>query len=573
MERKPFDSRIQNMVYALDVGFGLRVMQIALATLGIVGLMLVFTATQFRGLKDAEAMDAAQIGRNLMQGRGFATLCVRPASMGQVQTVAPQAGPRVLNHPDLYHAPLYPALLSIGFRAFPGAFAGAKPGGVFAPEQWVIVPVNHVFLLLSGLFAFLIARRLLGNAKALLCILSYFLSFLIWNDSISGLGIPVVMCFVLASFYFALMAGYRLEEDRTRPALFFALASAVAGALAVLTRYAAFPALLGVIFYLGLCFGKRRWFVPVLYVAVLTVALAPWMLRNQRLSGRPFGLAPRAALYESRMYADQGVEQTMKPALGFGSVLQSLRAKSLEKLDSYYRNRFFSFGEGLMFPFFLAALFFRFIRRDLQGFRWAVVLSLLALFLTACVFGDGVLRLMNVLWPLVTLFGIAFFFLLLDRLQLSLKLFRVALISLMLSLAALPMILALLPPRAPMPYPPYFPPFIVNVSNMLQPTEVLMTDMPWATAWYGNRSSILLTRDMDGFFAINDFQQRISAIYFTTLTRDKAWIRELKTGDYKTWLPILEGRIPREFPMMHGFPMNNLDQLFLTDRPRWTEQS
>jgi hypothetical protein len=135
------------------------------------------------------------------------------------------------------------------------------------------------------------------------------------------------------------------------------------------------------------------------------------------------------------------------------------------------------------------------------------------------------------------------------------------------------MILALLPPRAPMPYPPYFPPFIVNVSNMLQPTEVLMTDMPWATAWYGNRSSILLTRDMDGFFAINDFQQRISAIYFTTLTRDKAWIRELKTGDYKTWLPILEGRIPREFPMMHGFPMNNLDQLFLTDRPRWTEQS
>lgn len=572
MDRKPFDSRIQNMVYALDVGFGLRVMQATLATLGVVGLMLVFTATQFRGLKDAEAMDAAQIGRNLMQGRGFSTLCVRPASMAQVQSVAPQGGARVLNHPDLYHAPLYPILLSIGFRAFPGAFANAKPGGVFTPEQWVIVPINHAFLLLGSLFAFLIARRLLGNSKALICTLSYLLSFLLWNDSVSGLGIPVVMCFVLASFYFALMAGYRVEEDQGRPALVYAMLSAIAGALAMLTRYAAFPALLGVIFYLALHFGKRRWFVPVLYLAVLAAALAPWMLRNQRLSGEPFGLAPRAALHESRMYAEQAVEQTLKPTLGFGSVLKSLQAKSLDKLGVYY-GRIFSFGEGLMFPFFLSALFFRFVRRDLQLFRWAVAISLLAVFLTACIFGDPVLRLMNVLWPLVTLFGVAFFFLLLDRLQLSLKLFRVALITLLLTLSSLPMILALLPPRAPMPYPPYFPPFVVSVSKMLEPTEVVMTDMPWATAWYGNRASILVTRSVDGFFEINDYQQRISALYFTTLTRDKAWIRELKTGDYKTWLPILEGRIQREFPLIHGFPLNNLDQLILTDRPRWAEQS
>jgi hypothetical protein len=572
MERKPFDSRIQNMVYALDVGFGLRAMQVALAVLGIVGLMLIFTATQFRGLKDADAMEVAQLGRNLMQGRGFTTQCVRPASMGQVMKNAPQAGARVLNHPDLYHAPLYPILLSIGFRAFPGAFDAGKLGGVFTPEQWVIVPINHVFLFLSCLFTFLIARRLLGNLKALLCTLSFLLSFLIWNDSLSGIGIPVVMCFVLGSFYFALMAGYRLEEDRLRPALFFALGSAGSGALAVLTRYAAFPALLGVMLYLAISFGKRRWFVPVLYFAVLLIALAPWMVRNQRLSGSPFGLAPRAALHESRMYAEKGVEQALNPTLGFGSVLQSIRAKSLEKLDTYYNDRLFSYGEGLFFPFFIAAFFFRFIRRDLQVFRWCVGLSLLALLLTACVFGEPVFRLLNILWPMVILYGFAFFFLLLDRMQLPLKLFRVAVIVFVMTLSAIPMILALLPPRAALPYPPYFPPFIVNVSKMLEPTEVLMTDMPWATAWYGNRASILLPGSVDGFFEIHDYHQRISAIYFTTLTRDKAWIRDLKTGEYKTWLPILEGRVPRDFPMVHGFPMNNMDQLFLTDRPRWAEK-
>ena len=88
-------------------------------------------------------------------------------------------------------------------------------------------------------------------------------------------------------------------------------------------------------------------------------------------------------------------------------------------------------------------------------------------------------------------------------------------------LGALPLILTMMPPRAGVPYPPYFPPFITHVSKMLTADEFMCTDMPWATAWYGSRNSLLLPATVDEFYEINDYIKRISGIYFTTLTRNK----------------------------------------------------
>ena len=138
-------------------------------------------------------------------------------------------------------------------------------------------------------------------------------------------------------------------------------------------------------------------------------------------------------------------------------------------------------------------------------------------------------------------------------------------------LGAMPLILTMLPPRAPMPYPPYFPPFIMHVSKMLTPEEMICTDMPWATAWYGNRNSLLLPDTVDDFYEINDFHKKVSGLYFTTITRDKPFVRGLLMGTEKTWFPIQEGRIPSDFPLTQGFPLGNMDQLFLTDRVRWNQ--
>ena len=55
----------------------------------------------------------------------------------------------------------------------------------------------------------------------------------------------------------------------------------------------------------------------------------------------------------------------------------------------------------------------------------------------------------------------------------------------------------------------------------------MMSDIPWAVAWYGNRSCLGLTLDVKKeFFAIHDFQKPIQALYLTQSTLDKLDTRD-----------------------------------------------
>jgi hypothetical protein len=156
-------------------------------------------------------------------------------------------------------------------------------------------------------------------------------------------------------------------------------------------------------------------------------------------------------------------------------------------------------------------------------------------------------------------------------LQFRIRLFNIALTLLLVLLTAVPLIMSLLPPQIGIPYPPYFPPFINHVCDLLQPNELLCTDIPEATAWYGNRNSLLLPATIDEFYEINDYDKRVSGLYITTVTRDRSYVKDLLTGPYRSWFPILDGRIPADFPLTQGFPLKDMDQIFLTDRARWLE--
>ena len=105
-------------------------------------------------------------------------------------------------------------------------------------------------------------------------------------------------------------------------------------------------------------------------------------------------------------------------------------------------------------------------------------------------------------------------------------------------------------------------------SEWMNDREVICTDMPWATAWYGNRISILLPKDIEQYYLINDYKQYISAIYFTTLTKNKPFL-ELVNGYDKDWMDIMNGRLPTDFPLKSLINLNKIDQTFLSDRERW----
>lgn len=574
MAVKPFESRIQDLVYNVDVGIGLKLIKHGLYILAVLVVMLLYTVTQFKGLKEAEAMDYAQLGRNLMQSKQFITQCVRPASMWYLIEHSALHNPLINSHPDILHPPVYPALLAAGFMAVNYNFNTEAGSYLYPPEQWVVVPVGHIATLLTGLLVFLMGLHLFDRRVAFISVTLFFLSNMVWADAISGLGVSVAGFFVTLTFYFGLLSGGAPDAEApvtTTRRLIFCILSAVACALAVLTRYGTVVLVPAMMLFYVVSVKNRRWLWAVLFMVIVAAGVMPWLIRNIQVSGGLLGLAPYTALVESSVFPGDTMERTLAPSITAGAVVSALKAKWMAGCADLYKNSLRTLGDGILASLFFATFFYRFVRPQVHCFRWILLLALALMIALAAFFGPATARLLHVFWPVVILYGTVFFFMLLDRLDFELRLINLGVLILFILLCALPLAFSLLPPRVGIPYPPYFPPYIHHICNLLLPSEMICSDMPWATAWYGRRNSLLIPSNINEFYEINDYTKRISGMYFTTLTRDKAYVSDLLTGSYKTWFPILEGRIPSDFPLTQGFPIGDMDQLFLTDRRRWEE--
>ena len=109
----------------------------------------------------------------------------------------------------------------------------------------------------------------------------------------------------------------------------------------------------------------------------------------------------------------------------------------------------------------------------------------------------------------------------------------------------------------------------------MKENELMMSDVPWAVAWYGNHQSIWLTLNaQDDFFAINDYFKPVQALYLTPETMDGKFVSDLVRSGEHSWgsfiaLGVLQNQIPQGFPLRNS-PTGFLpDRLFLTDRERW----
>ena len=72
--KKTFDTSLQDVVYTLDVGAGLKILRVALYVIMLLVIILIYTATQFWGLKSDEAMHYGQLGRNSSLESGWVTI-------------------------------------------------------------------------------------------------------------------------------------------------------------------------------------------------------------------------------------------------------------------------------------------------------------------------------------------------------------------------------------------------------------------------------------------------------------------------------------------------------------------
>jgi len=447
--------------------------------------------------------------------------------------------------------------------------------------DYLPVAASHFFTALAAILVWLLGGKLFDQRVGVLAASSFLLSDLVWRGSLLGSDLSAAVFFALAAVYAGVWAaelppggGPETEQGPVGRWLIPLGLAALLAATAFLTRYAVGIAAWIVVFlHVGVSRRRQPWKKAILFAALAVLPVVPWMARNVALCGRPFGFVVRELLADTTLFPGDALARSLSAELpDVASAFYALQIKAVANLRTFFAQGFGLASGGILLALFGAMYLHRFVRHASRTLRWCLLPAGAIAILNAAAFGAESLRALVVFWPLALPYGWAFFLVLLDRLQFEMRAFASAAITAVLLLTALPLLAHVLPPRSGLPYPPYFHSYVGWVTAMLEPDECLTTDIPWATAWYGGRTSILLPRDIDGFYQIAEKHQRISLAYFTTVTRDKPWVRGLSdpSAPEHSWYQVFAaGKVPGNFPLTHGRFIAGNDQLLLADRPRW----
>lgn len=586
----------QNVVWQIETGGARWVIHAVLMALFAVSAAALYGAMNFQGLKDARAMEMAQSARVWAEWGVFGTQCLRPAALaaekrpaavarkGHLEDVVGETGagtvqvdddgPETVIHHDLMHPPLWPAALAAWFKAAGIPAATDENQGWTYRADWIPVAGNYFFLIVAAALAGALARRLFDDRVGLLASVAFLLSRTVWERGTMGGEWGLATCLGIAAVWAGVRAAEPLSEDSgewTR--WLWTAAAALAAAGAFLTRYACGFAAVAVFFLLGTARQPRAWARAVAFLVLAAAAVAPWVARNLAACGRPFGLLVLEMLDGTILYRDGALMRMNDPRLAsVASLVTAMQLKSIANLRAFAGGLGGWGGCGMLLALFGAMYFHRLNRPTSRRLRWCLLPAVAVLAAGASLFSADSLGALLILWPVAAAYGWAFLLLLLDRLQLESRLPGAVAVAAVMAVTALPMLLNVIPPRSGLTYPPYFHRYAGWVGSLVGEDEWIATDMPWASAWYARRTSVLLTDSMDDFYAFHERVHPVSVVWFTLLTFNRPWMRDLAAprAPESEWYQILrDGRVPADFPLPHGHFIVGGDQFLLSDRPRW----
>ena len=604
----PLRELIQKLIHMSEVGAGSRYLRFLVLGLAVVGLALVYNLRAYRNLATQEAMDSAQLARNIADGKGYTTLFIRPFSLYLVQShnqAKHAAAPATTNldfaqikfnpHPDLANPPVYPVVLAglMTVRSFRYPVELMKPFWSDNSHFWRYQPdfqiavFNEVLLLVVVVLTFFLARKLFDVNVAWLAALLTIGCELLWQFSVSGLSTLLLMVIFLGLTWCVLRIEEMVREPQPRPnwLLGLALASGVLTGVGALTRYAFGWTIIPVALFLFFFSGQRRVLHTLAALGAFVVVLIPWVIRNYAVSGTPFGTAGFAIVEGTGLFPRFQLERSVHPDLTHALWLKLYVTKLLGNAHDILVNELPRLGGSWASILFLAGLLLGFRGMAVRRMRYFLLMCL-GTFIVVQALGQTQLSnespavnsedLLVLLVPLVFCYGVSFFFTFLEQMKLPVLQLRYAVIAVFAALSCLPMIFTLVSPKAsPVVYPPYYPPDIQNTAGWMKENELMMSDVPWAVAWYGRHQCVWLTLNVqDDFFAINDYLKPVQALYLTPGTMDGKFVSELLRSGEHSWgsfiaLGVLQNQIPQGFPLRNA-PTGFLpERLFLTDRERW----
>ncbi len=598
------ETKVQQLVHKLEEGGWVKWVKFAVIVSAVIFNINLwfFRDAGFRGLSHEKGMEQAQIAREIARGNGFTTKMIRPAALWLLEKNT-GSFPKD-QQPDIYHAPLNPYINAGAILVADAINEMLRDAGrkkefiswlvyektmntktfVYAYDR-LIAGVQVLFFLLAVLINYFTARRLFDDRLAALAACMMLVCQRFWDYAMCGLP-QMLMLFLFSAAAHTLVRAVEAKYLNKSP-LAWLSATAVLFGLLALTHGLTIWMFVGALIFVGFAFRPLGRDAAVM-AAIFMVIYTPWMVRNQQVCGTPVGLGWYSGLHqirgtESELMRSQDVSLAGLSPLTFRNKVQSQTVEQVYTLTSLL-------GAAMMALVFFVTLLHLFKRPETAIFRWAILAMWLCAVLGMSIFGmpeTGSLRAndLHVLFiPLMICYGLAFVLVMWTRLEIHIRLVRLGFLSLLFFISSLPFIentlQMLAGPQMKIQWPPYVAPYIGILGGREKeawttPKEIIMSDMPWAVAWYADRKSLWLPETIQDFIDLNDYKKLDGAIvglYLTPVSANRGFITDVIKGEFKAWAPFITRNVStKEFPLKVStvMPVDN-ECIFYSDRDRWT---
>jgi hypothetical protein len=544
---------VQRAVHALEAG-GLAVwIRRSLPVFAIIALALFYFMHEFRGLATSQAMDQAQIGREIASGHGWRTNFIRPRAFGQLQAHGKNATQKIWS--DTYNAPLPPLVDAIALLLVKSHWQMTPRDIIYVGDK-VIASVSILLFIASVVLLFFIARRLFDQRLALLGCALVLICDTIWQYSLSGLPQMLLLFLFNGTIYF-LVRAVQAQYGGGAVGIWLALSGVGFGLLALTHALTIWIFVAGLI-YCALFFRPRGWAAMIVLV-VFAIIYTPWLVRNYVVCGHPGGVAIYSVLDNVR-HSEAGWMRRADLNLE-GLSPGSFRIKIAHNLISQLGRIFEYLGWSVVAPMFFISLLHSFKRPETASLRWLILSMWIGAVIGMTVYGireeeNVAANQLHLLFiPLMTCYGLAFLLVLWNRLEIDLRIARIGFLTLLFLFCGWPMISTMLifPTKGSLHWPPYVPPYIAVLNSWMKPEEITASDMPWAIAWYADRRALWVPDNIRLFTDFSDYQvlgAPINGLYLTPISGSQNTLSDILKGENKDWTSVILRNVT-----MEGFPL------------------
>ncbi|MGJ8673284.1 hypothetical protein [Rubritalea sp.] len=518
----------------------------------LIGVFLLNTTFNFKGLTHPTGIDQAQSAREVAKGNGLTTQFVRPLAIQQL--IDNDKEVNIEHMFETYHSPLnilvYAGILKMVGGDDPGNFLMQADDHFYFLDQVIAMTCAIFFVISIGINYLLISRIFDKKIASVVAILMLFSEYM-WQ--ITHTGLPQML--MLTLFSTAMYLSWRAVEaqEAERSPIVPALLSGFFFGLLALTHWMTLWIFIGYFIFATFYF-RPRGVIAVALVAIILLFICGPLIFYYNHTGQVLGTAFHA------IHGSEAVLRQMEtPGFNVKGLLGTTANAALLQASNIHNY----LGGLIIAPAFFISLLHPFKRSSISIFRWNILIMWVFAAIGMALYGlrsnaiDA--NQLHILFaPLMMAYAVAMMSIIWSRCELSQQPGL---------LGNLHFVIIILVTAAPM---------ILTVKNLdnsairnssvagvhafslnkilaenSSETDIIVSDQPWAVAWYADRHAIWTPSNYDNLEKVEEiasFSNPIAGIHASSMScrgQDirSTWIhqRDLTPLSYSVWMNFFAG--------------------------------